>query len=1040
MKNLITIAFLLLANCLFAQDDCAFHFPDYKPAKDDGSRYADFESDYQFAFKDADPVYGGSYKLNAVVHVLHNGGVENISDAQILNGIELTNEYLGENGTSEETGIRLELFCIKRLQVNNTAGYSSRPVDAGWRDISYFDRTKFVNIYIIPAFSNSNALGVASHPIIGSNGTFGLDGTPHAGMPLGDGVVVLHDAFGDIGTGNLGNGGVLVHELGHYLGLYHINGLIQSCAQTCADQTQREDWLKKGDRVGDTTPSFWNGLIAWCTTPKIDPCVGSCSGAVATGAVFPSDNLMTSATGCRSTFTAGQAKRMHFTLEEYRSDLWDSNDLPCPDMVITNNFTFGPGQHLVGSITVEDGASLTIPHDAVVRFCDQNSYLNIKTRGVVFADGILTSGCDPDWQGINVSGIDSRLYTTEGLITNALIGVSLKDGGTCIARSSMFLNNGISLEVNSTSKGAEIEDCAFIIDSEFQVNYFDYHMRIVDNSDPVKIRGGYFIDKLNPGSGQAINSYNGNYTIAPSFEHFKFGEHASSNRVRFTGFDHAIHATNNTTHTYQVEKSIFEDNNIAIYNNEVNASKITFNDFNIPPKKIGVMYHGPTVGLINQENNYMGQSGGDNIGVLTKSIGLVNQTIRRNIFDNLAHGGLANGLCGTDGIESRGLTYLCNINNRVEYDFAVADDPSTSLDQIRKVQGDFISAYLINAAGNKFYYDPTTGSDFFNDGDLGIDYHSRNVPNERIMTALGVTEIIEPINNYNCSQNVYIDFPPNPGPRSPLSLDSFIGMKEYVDATRQANRNPAVDTPVDYTFEQEEWDHFIPFLLNGVMTGVQDIGYSDFSNRQQFELGLHDMNVISWIYGHSLEADLSIVRILAENGDYTSAAKFIKVLYTNWQSHPQVLDALNDYIDILTIINNSPVNDLSEPIISSLVNDYPARKTAYGRSWTRSIAYLYGIEIPITFTLPDARYTALKKIEAAPSPIVMPNPFNQSFTIKNAEVGQLRIYDLLGRQVFTANTTEGSNLINFEGYESGIYLYQLVVNDEVAHTGRLIKL
>ena len=247
--------------------------------------------------------------IPVVVHVIHNGGAENISDAQILSQIQALNEDFrklpGTNGDGDgvDTGIQ---FClasknpdgkctngIVRVQSPLTMHQSSE------RDLlkqlSGWNPEKYLNIYVVRR--------------IGSGGTAGYAAFP-GGPPDADGVVVIHNAFGRIGTGAGGGnlGRTLVHEIGHWMGLFHV--FQDSCGT---------DTCTTGDLICDTPPQ---------AEPNYGcPTINSCSND------FPDvndqvENYMDySNDACKNMFTNGQKLRMQATLNAIRTNIWSPVNL-----------------------------------------------------------------------------------------------------------------------------------------------------------------------------------------------------------------------------------------------------------------------------------------------------------------------------------------------------------------------------------------------------------------------------------------------------------------------------------------------------------------------------------------------------------------------------------------------------------------------------------------------------------------------------------------------------------------------------------------
>lgn len=241
--------------------------------------------------------------IPVVVHVIHNGGTENISDAQIQSQITVLNEdfrkITGTNG--DGTGVDTEIeFCLAKktpdskctngiVRIQSTLTNHLTYQRAQLKNLSYWDNTRYLNIYIVKTINGSSGiLGYSSYP---------------GGPANEDGAVIRHDYFGRIGTAAASLGRTTSHEIGHWFGLYHtFNG---GCGiDTCLD----------GDYVCDTPPAI---------NPNFGcPTINSCSND------FPNVNdqvqnyMDYSDDACKSMFTAGQKARMHASLVSMRNDIW----------------------------------------------------------------------------------------------------------------------------------------------------------------------------------------------------------------------------------------------------------------------------------------------------------------------------------------------------------------------------------------------------------------------------------------------------------------------------------------------------------------------------------------------------------------------------------------------------------------------------------------------------------------------------------------------------------------------------------------------
>lgn len=175
------------------------------------------------------------YVIPVVVHVLHNNGVGNITEAQILSGIQMLNEDFNRtNEDATETretaeapflgyaaaiGVRFELAkldpdgnCTNGIQRRNVgsrsynAGENAKHDGSGGLDA--WNRNYYFNIWIVNSIQSGGGgttLGYAEFPYGGGSSTYG--------------VIIRNDSYGTIGTAS--GDRTISHEVGHCLGLLH---------------------------------------------------------------------------------------------------------------------------------------------------------------------------------------------------------------------------------------------------------------------------------------------------------------------------------------------------------------------------------------------------------------------------------------------------------------------------------------------------------------------------------------------------------------------------------------------------------------------------------------------------------------------------------------------------------------------------------------------------------------------------------------------------------------------------------------------------
>jgi PKD repeat protein len=190
---------------------------------------------------------GTIYKIPVVFHVLHNNGVENISDEQIYDALEIINrdyrllnadannvqaEFDGvvTQGTFEPQPSDVEIefvlatkapdgTCFKGItRTANSISYNGangdNQVDAiiAGNDVfnGQWPGNKYMNVFICGEIG-----GAAGYTMKPSN---------WVGTSMYNGIWVLHNYVGSIGTSSVGTSRTLTHEAGHWLNLDHTWG------------------------------------------------------------------------------------------------------------------------------------------------------------------------------------------------------------------------------------------------------------------------------------------------------------------------------------------------------------------------------------------------------------------------------------------------------------------------------------------------------------------------------------------------------------------------------------------------------------------------------------------------------------------------------------------------------------------------------------------------------------------------------------------------------------------------------------------------
>jgi hypothetical protein len=213
------------------------------------------------------------------VHVMTaEGGNGNVTGARVSRQMEVLNAAFSgaeSPGVAADTGFRFVLADIER-HVDN-AWHKDRQ-SAVYRAKTRRGGVGALNVWLV----GFRDLGVATFP------------WEYASSPKLDGVRVHYDSLPGRGLANYDLGKTLVHEVGHWLGLYHtFQGGCTELNDEVAD-TAAQSGPTHGCPVGSDT----------CAMPGLDPV----------------NNYMDySYDACYSAFTPGQAQRMQQMAVAYRS-------------------------------------------------------------------------------------------------------------------------------------------------------------------------------------------------------------------------------------------------------------------------------------------------------------------------------------------------------------------------------------------------------------------------------------------------------------------------------------------------------------------------------------------------------------------------------------------------------------------------------------------------------------------------------------------------------------------------------------------------
>ena len=213
-----------------------------------------------------------------VFHIVHEYGVENVTDQQIQDQMVILNEDYRK--LNADTNIVIapfdsmigDAYIEFRLATLDPWGNCTNGIEHiynhntnqgdDYSKLGQWDRDKYLNVWLTKTIGSAGVAGYAYYPT-------GVTGTGF----FRDGIIILHDYVGSIGTGSPGRSRALTHEIGHWLGLAHTwgndndPGSSASCGQddgikdtpNCIGMTSCNLSMNSCDDT-QTLDSYWGAL------------------------------------------------------------------------------------------------------------------------------------------------------------------------------------------------------------------------------------------------------------------------------------------------------------------------------------------------------------------------------------------------------------------------------------------------------------------------------------------------------------------------------------------------------------------------------------------------------------------------------------------------------------------------------------------------------------------------------------------------------------------------------------------------------------
>lgn len=377
------------------------------------------QDDIEFAkaLKKAQPK-GVVYRIPIVFHVLHNNGIENISDEQIMDQLAILNRDFRKLNSDTATvqsdfvGMPTDAEIEFVLATKAPNGTCFKGITRTMSPLSYDGADGDVQV---TAIRNGNDVFNGSWPgnrylnvfICGEiGGAAGYTTNPSgwSSTSMTNGIWILHDYMGSIGTGSVGTSRAMTHEIGHWLNLSHTWGGNNNPGNASSCSTD--------DGVDDTPNCI--GVTSCLINAN------TCNSVNSYWSYDVRDNVENymDYSYCSKMYTGGQVARMRAALQVTttgRFNLWQSANLTATGA--TGDVFLCKAQFTTDRTTICLGDSIQLEDDSYNLVTGWNWEVTPST-GWTFAPGSAASSQNPTINFSQPGLYTVKLTATDGSTTD----------------------------------------------------------------------------------------------------------------------------------------------------------------------------------------------------------------------------------------------------------------------------------------------------------------------------------------------------------------------------------------------------------------------------------------------------------------------------------------------------------------------------------------------------------------------------------------------------------------------------------------------
>ena len=750
--------------------------------------------------------------------------------------------------------------------------------------------------------------------------------------------------------------------------------------------------------------------------------------------------------------------------------LWEAPLIINPEAtIITGNTTWNKSRTIANNILVPTGATLNITGASTVINMAQNTKIMIAQGGRVnVTDATITNTCGKVWGSIEIWGNSalSQTFANQGalILNNATIEhgteavIVSKDGGTQFnggiiqATNTKFFNNKRSVsfyKYDLQNNASFFTNCNFKTDA----NYRFGSLSLLAHLTMWAVKGinisGCNFETTNNFAWDAtrvtgIGTVDANFTVT---DYCSAGTNPCPGAIKstFNGLHKAINAQWTTgTSTFNVYKSVFQNNVYGIISTGHNNFNIRANNFTVGKTSVGTsaVHEGVSIfagtGFNIDQNTFtptFTSTSPTTIGIRCTDTGTSDKEIYKNSFfktgsgnNNVFYGNLANGINRNNNVGSQqfGLKYSCNTNtnNTLQgYDFAVTDVG------ISNAQGS-----LLSPARNTFSLGTSIlNSDFQNAGGPINYYYRVGFTNENPIQIAGVTKFGTSSNTNYCYDRyggiVALTLPDE------NSYDLVVEKVKAIDVkVKEASKNS--DSKLVDQLNQELLD------LNREKLWIErDVLQYHISNNDE-------LNLIKWyIKIGDLSAKMSLIDLYLGRNEIENAESKILALLDEISKMESEDDQIINFINLKTLQINAlkekrEININITEAERSFLQKLAQTDRGKGGYQARNILNFLGDNYFIEPVFPNStewrneqenvKYQENSSLSAFPNPASQVVTFSYNIGELKPDGTQLKIVDFMGRTIQTLAilSTSGDVRWDCSFVPNGIYYYSIIKNED----------